>query len=298
MLIVHVVGGLGNQLYCYAMYLMLQKRGLNVKLDIRDYLEGARNPEWRRLELLQCVKVQPEIASEEECYAVLDNKQSFWSKVRRKLFGCTTVLLEEKQEYDQDMFLKTTGYLDGYWNCDGYYQNDYELLQDAICFPKSKNPANEELADRLLSENAVAVHLRRTDYLNPSCIDRYRDICTKEYYQKAISYVKQLDPTAKFYIFSDDKVFAKEYFGDEDGFSFVDWNQDEDSMFDCMLMSKCKYHICANSTFSMWGARLSTREGKVMIRPLKNDNYESFTIEQRHLLWENWILIDEQGNLV
>ena len=33
MIIIHVVGGLGNQLYCYALYEKLKSLGKEVKLD-------------------------------------------------------------------------------------------------------------------------------------------------------------------------------------------------------------------------------------------------------------------------
>jgi hypothetical protein len=77
----------------------------------------------------------------------------------------------------------------------------------------------------------------------------------------------------------------------------ADWNIDTDSLYDMELMSHCKHNICANSTFSIWGARLNKNPDKLMIRPLKHDNYEQPDTETAHINWKNWIIIDEYGRL-
>ena len=77
----------------------------------------------------------------------------------------------------------------------------------------------------------------------------------------------------------------------------VDWNMGEDSIYDMELMSHCKHNICANSTFSLWGAKLNTHEDKMMIRPLRHDNYETEAPEKIKELWEKWILIDNEGKV-
>lgn len=303
MVIIHVVGGFGNQLYCYAMYLLQESLGKEVKLDIRDYLTGADHKEKRRLELLDCVKMKPEIAEAKECYRYLDNAPDFFSKLRRKMTGRKQKCLMETKEFDEAVFTFEEGYLDGYWNCEYYYESIFDKLQKEIVFPKNCGEKNDRLAKEIALSESVAIHLRRTDYLDESCKERYAKICTDAYYEKALAYVREChqkqksEKPLKIYIFSDDPAYAKQYFQNCEA-TFVDFNQGEHSIFDCMLMSNCKYHICANSTFSMWGARLSERQDKVMIRPLKHDNYETFTIEQRHQYWKQWILIDERGNLV
>jgi hypothetical protein len=78
----------------------------------------------------------------------------------------------------------------------------------------------------------------------------------------------------------------------------IDLNSGRESLHDMELMSHCKHNICANSTFSIWGARLNTNPDKIMIRPLKHDNYEQITPQKVHENWKNWILINEQGVLV
>lgn len=306
MVIIHVVGGFGNQLYCYALYEKLKSLGREVKLDIGDYLPGAREPEKRALELPYLEGLSYEVCTPEERFSLTDDSRAFFCRVRRKLFGSRAKLYRENDRFDQKVFALDGVYLDGYWNSEAYISDILPLLQEKIRFPVSGLSKNREYAEKIEREESVFLHIRRSDYLDPSCIDRYRDICTEKYYRSALSYVKEIyekrkkdgsvsgDKPLKLYIFSDDTEYAKKAYRDLDA-EFVDWNHGKDSFFDCMLMSLCKYHICANSTFSMWAARLSTRRDKVMIRPLLFDRYQKITPEEVAEEWQGWILIDGDG---
>lgn len=78
----------------------------------------------------------------------------------------------------------------------------------------------------------------------------------------------------------------------------VDWNTGENSLFDMQLMKTCRHNICANSTFSFWGARLNPGAEKIMIRPLKHKNSQTAGPEEMKELWAGWVLIDEGGKVV
>ena len=101
---------------------------------------------------------------------------------------------------------------------------------------------------------SVSVHIRRGDYLDDVNKSLFGGICTDAYYQKAIAYMREKLPDAKFFFFSDDIPYVREQY-QETAYQIVDWNQGRDSLYDMMLMSRCKHNICANSTFSFWGAQ-------------------------------------------
>lgn len=306
MIIIHVVGGFGNQLYCYALYEKLRSLGKRVKLDIGDYELFAREPEKRPLELIRLVGFDAEFCSEEERETLKDDSRDFWQRVRRKLFGSRRRVYREPDRFDPSVFSLEDAYLDGYWNSEAYIRDIIPLLQQKIRFPESRLIKNDNYVKKLKNEESVFLHIRRSDYLDPSCIDRYRDICTEEYYRSALAYIRTVqeernkkqgeEKPLKIYIFSDDISYAEETYRDL-GAEAVDWNKEEESFFDCMLMSCCKYHICANSTFSMWAARLSTRQDKVMVRPLLFDRYQKITPEEVREEWKGWVLIDAEGSV-
>ena len=216
MVIIHVVGGFGNQLYCYALYEKLKSLGKEVKLDIGDYLPGAREPEKRKLELPFLDGLEYQVCTAKERFALTDDSRAFFSRVRRKLFGKKARIYRENDRFDPCVFEMDNVYLDGYWNSEAYIADILPLLQQKIKFPVSENEKNRIYAEKMKQEESVFLHIRRSDYLDPSCIDRYRDICTESYYRSAVSYVKakheqeNKEKELKIYLFSDDTEYAKE----------------------------------------------------------------------------------------
>lgn len=297
MIIIHVMGGLGNQLYQYAMYEKLKSMGKEVKLDLYAYIEAEEGErEWRKLELNRFVNLQYEVCTQAERMKLLDNSMAFADRVRRKLFGRQDKTLKDEGRYMPELFDMDEVYLYGFWDCEKYYEDRMEELQRKLVFPNSANPKNQQCIEQMQQEQSVSMHIRRTDYLTVADGKRYMGICTDAYYEKAMEYIRERVGNPMFYIFSDDVEYVKERYRGED-IRIVDWNQGEDSLFDMQLMSQCKHNICANSTFSIWGARLNQNQDKLMIRPLRHDNYEEVTVSQMHDDWRNWILIDAEGNI-
>lgn len=298
MIIIHVMGGLGNQLYQYALSEKLKLLGKEVKLDFYAYKDAQGDDrEWRELELERLEGLEYEVCTKQERTLFLDNSMKLTDRVRRKLTGRKNKTVSETGDYMPEIFSMDNVYLYGFWGCERYYKDITRLLQRKIRFPKSGNPANIETLARMKDENAVSVHIRRKDYLTVADGARYMGICTEAYYNGAFDYIRRRVERPVFYIFSDDAAYARERFGGAD-MRIVDWNTGDDSMYDMELMSHCKYNICANSTFSIWGARLNPFGDKIMIRPLHHDNYETSTPEEIHANWEGWVLLDAAGEVI
>ena len=113
-----------------------------------------------------------------------------------------------------------------------------------------------------------------------------------------MNYFRAKEPDAHFYIFTSDHEYARERFSDESRYTIVDWNTGKNSVQDLMLMSHCKGNICANSTFSFWGARLNKRKDKTVIRTYKMRNNQPVQPDIMHDYWKGWILMDEKGSII
>ena len=294
MLIIKMNGGLGNQLQQYALYEKMKSLGKDVKLDISWFGKDYGKAMKRELELDYFPNVSYETCSDLELKQV--GERSFSRKVFEKLHLVDSKLYVEHQMYDEKIFQMDNKVLEGYWACEAYYEDIVPQLREKLVFPKSNNPKNIKMEKKMRSCNAVSIHLRRGDYLTPGNKEMFGGICTEKYYEQAFSYMKEKVKDAHFFVFSDDSTYAKEkYRGKE--YTIVDINHGRDSYFDVYLMSCCKHHICANSTFSFWGARLNPNSDKIMVRPLKQKNCDWYVPEKMKQLWKNWILIDEEGKI-
>ena len=308
MVIVRAMGGLGNQLQQYALYRKLEHIGRDVRLDTSWFRSESLQADVnaaRELEL-DCLNPLPyREASGDEIRAVLgrlwEEPEKTVSKIRRKLNPSANPVFEESEMYHEDVYAMEQKYLVGYWACEKYYADIMDILQADISFPKSIDSELQSRNDRVIEQmeesQSVSVHIRRGDYLNDINRELFGGICTESYYQRAIEYLKERFPKTRFFLFSDDIPYVREHYrGDE--YQIIDWNQGKDSFYDMMLMSRCRHNICANSTFSFWGARLNPHADKVMIRPSIHKNTQVCIPEQMKDLWKGWTLITPQGEIL
>lgn len=295
MLIIRLQGGLGNQLYQYSLYEKLRQMGKEVYLDKTDYTERAKFRDKRELELEYFDCFDYKLCSEKQRSRLVDDKRTFFARARRKVFGCYSKIFRESKDYQPEIFSMDNVYLEGFWNCEKYYEDMIPILQEKIVFPQNYNDMTRKLLQELEGRrNTVSIHVRLGDYIEKSVT--YGNICTNEYYHAAIDYIRKHVKDAEFYLFSDDPHKAKEMFKDIKC-TVVDCNFGKDSMYDMLIQSKCAHNICANSTFSMWGARLNSNPEKIIIRSLKHDNDQNLSVERMIETWKKWVLIDEKGNV-
>lgn len=303
MVIIQVAGGLGNQLQQYALYRKFIKLGAQAKLDLswfeqfEDHFPVASEQKAtnRKCELNYFYQLPYEICSEREKSA-LTGSSGITGKLRRKLLPHTVHWYKESQMYDQELLNFREMYLSGYFACEKYYADILPELQKMICFPPSHNLQNEEMAGKIQNCNAVSVHIRRGDYLQPENEAMFGNICTDQYYDAALDYIRERIENPHFFVFSDDIPYVRKRYTGNDT-TIVDINHGKDSFYDMYLMSLCRANICANSTFSFWGARLNKNPDKWMIRPTTQKNGQIFEEKQMKELWKNWVFIDAMGTI-
>ena len=305
MIIIQVAGGLGNQLQQYALYRKLVRIGKEVRLDIswfdqiqKQRKEGIKTDDIpavteRNLELRYFDRLIFETCTKEEKEALIGN-EGITGRLRRKMFPDTVKWFHETKMYHPEIFEFEDMYLSGYFACEKYYSDILYDLREKIQFPPSSNLENERLTKEMNVQESVSVHIRRGDYLKPENAEMFGSICTEKYYEAAIGAVKEKYPMAHFYIFSDDISYVKKHYSSEE-YTIVDINHGRDSFYDMYLMSQCKHNICANSTFSFWGARLNRYEYKMMIRPTIHKNSQVFIKGEMQELWPEWSFISPDG---
>lgn len=295
MIIIEVAGGLGNQLQQYALYRKFLSLGRDARLDV-SWFEAENQGKMlarRELELQLFDGLSYSVCTPKE-KAALVGGTGLAGKLKRKLLPSTIHCFHESQMYHPELLGYEHMYLQGYFACEKYYRDILPELRDEIRFPVSDNSRNEQIASEMRNCESVSVHIRRGDYLNPENERMFGNICTDAYYSKALELLKEEVPGAHFYLFSDDVSYISEkYHGNE--YTVVDINRGRDSFFDMWLMSNCRHNICANSTFSFWGARLNHNEKKIIIRPTIHKSTQVFDRGEMRELWQGWRFISPEG---
>lgn len=235
MIIIQMMGGLGNQLQQYAFYRKLNKCGIETKIDTSWYSEEVQRDMAapRTLEIKRLKGVSFEEASTEEVYQLtgiaplngsdhLSKIAPIMGKLRRKLLPGTVKVFEENSRifvseiYDGIVNKKTIKdlYTKAHFACEYYYADILEDLRKEVSFPinEAKNYQKiVEMAKEMQSTNSVSVHIRRGDYLDDINAKYYGGICTEEYYEAAVKHVIESAGADSFYIFSDDIPYAEDF---------------------------------------------------------------------------------------
>lgn len=290
-IIIKVQGGLGNQLFQYALYEWLKVEGKNVYLDINSYLlrnRGLADCFHNGYELEKVFRINAEYASRKLILKVYGPYWNYFYKIIEKVKGKKgSVVMDIGFDYSNtDSLLRLKeAYLDGYWN--SFIIADKirdDLLNKLLFDTDSFSPNNRELLSFVRDNYSVSIHVRHGDYLKLSNV---YPILEMDYYNKAIQFFKSKNENAKFIVFSDDIPWCKKNFiGSE--FFLVDWNTGSDSFIDMCLMSECHHNIIANSTFSFWAAWLNQNYGKIVIRPQK---YYNNSMNTEELFPKEWIVL-------
>lgn len=281
--IVKFQGGLGNQMFQYALYRKFQSMGYDTYADLYHYKHTKY--EVRPLQLF-VFDINLREADRKDVIRLSGNEDYRLDMVWLKYIGKKTYFREKNICFNEEILKKDNGYFQGFWQSEKYFSEIEDILAKEFIFSKmvQEDQINRQIRLRLQEdEKAVSIHVRRGDYLNHPM---YGGICTKDYYKNAIDYIQQRVEDARFYLFSNDMAYVQDEFqGDE--FVYVKNNLEGKGYMDMYLMSLCRHHIIANSSFSWWGAWLNQYSAKIVVAPSKWLNGTSV----RDIIPDSWIAL-------
>jgi len=198
----------------------------------------------------------------EELYKYLTDRSAM-GRIKRLLMN--SVYNESEFGVYNPLVLKLRDkYISGYFQTDLYFRDIAEKIKSDIHFDNIDDYEILKFKNKMHLIESVSIHVRLTDYLKHP--DVYGHICTPDYYMRAIDLIKEKVSNPVFFLFSDDVDGAQNLFKDVKMYP-IDINHGEKSYLDMYLMSQCKYHIVANSSFSWWGAWLGQNSDKIVIAP-------------------------------
>jgi len=289
LIITNIIGGLGNQMFQYAAARHLSlKLASDLKVDISDF-SGYKLHQGFELDRLFNIDAKP--ALDEDVSKIIGvQKYNLMRRILRKrqlkYLRHKNYIVEPHFNYwDGVNYLNDNSYLDGYWQSERYFDDNADKIRAEFTFKIPFSKINSEIAAHILQVNAISLHVRRGDYVtNPK--NAYIGFCSLDYYKAAINQMisKIKDPI--FFIFSDDIAWVKNNLLFANQAVFVDHNKNTESYNDMRLMSLCKHHIIANSSFSWWGAWLNTNPDKLVIAP---KNWFRNGINDKDLIPVEWM---------
>jgi len=295
MIIVRLIGGLGNQMFQYAAGRRLAKmHGVPLKLDTGwfDYIPPDDTARRYALGGFDIVEDFADAAEIRALTGESDSKVLNWLRdllVAYGLFACRRGVVKEKffSFDDTVLTLQDNSYLIGYWQSDRYFSDVADVLRQEFSVKEPLVGRNFEIADHIRNSCSVSIHVRRGDYITNPEIARFHGNCGLDYYQRCIDELTSIVPNPHYFVFSDDPVWIREHLNIKYPTTYVDHNDSSKAYEDLRLMSFCRHNIIANSSFSWWGAWLNSNPSKLVFAPRRWFNRPD--IETKDLFPSTWI---------
>jgi hypothetical protein len=260
MIIVRIIGGLGNQMFQYAMAKSLASLNKgNVKLDLRYIKKYETHPF-----LLDKLNVKYEEVTSKELKIFNSSRLNIIKRILVK----KRYMKEKSLTFDSKILeIKGKKYLAGYFQCEKYFKNiRNDLLKDFSI--QNMDNQNYSIAEKARSRNSVSLHVRRGDYFSNSVALQTHGLCSLDYFSRAVEHIADRVEEPEFFVFSDDPEWAIKNIRLDFAVNYIDINGKENGHKDMYLMRNCKHNIIANSSFSWWGAWLNKNNDKIVIAPM------------------------------
>jgi len=276
MVTVFLRGGLGNQMFQYALGLNLAKKN-NAPLVLDSVHLRDRFPRPRfsyRTYDLDAFALSPRFTPLSRAANAFP-LPGVWLGLdmagigARQLFGIETVVREKNYAFDPSI-LAARGdlLLYGRWQSERYFEEVKDDVRAAFRFKEPLEGEAKELARKIAACNSISLHVRRGDYAAFKNVERLMGATDIAYYGRAARYMADRVEDPRYFVFSDDIAWCRANIKIPAPTTFVDdASRGPKAAFHLALMSLCKHNIITNSTFSWWGAWLNANPGKIVIAP-------------------------------
>lgn len=300
MIIINLMGGLGNQMFQYASAKRLSiLHNTALRLDASNFRKLTKNRE--HVFQLDCFNISAAQASEDEI-ARYNPPERRHLKIMRRIRKTLKIPVTDavnphlysepdgsgfKPEFFQ---LGSDRYLIGYFNSYKYFDPIRDLLIEEYTPRKDISEKADEMIRRIENENSVGIHIRRGDYVDdPDVRKSIEGIITDRYYRNAVELIVDRVADPHFFVFSNDMGWVRTHFRIPFKVTYVDFNPPDRGFEDLWIMSRCRHNITAGgSTFSWWAAYLNRNAEKIVVRTEKISNHPQYNHSEDYFLpeWE------------
>ena len=289
MIIVNILGGLGNQMFTYACGRRLaEKHHTELLLNLSSF----NNYKWPYA--LDKFNIRAQINDR-----INTRLFEIGGRITNRLLGRKTMVSvngikpvwEYKAAFNPEIIdLHDKVFLDGYWASEKYFKDIADVLRNEFTLREAISRNTMLWEDKIKSEEMpISLHIRRGDYLESDINRQIYAQVPVSYYYNGIELIRKNADISALFVFSNDIDWCKETFKFDIPVYYVTGNDEFHGYEDMYLMSLCKHNIVANSTFSWWGAWLNRYKEKVVICPKKFFNISDIWHDSTDTWPEEWI---------
>jgi hypothetical protein len=282
MIIVRLMGGLGNQMFQYAFGRSLSiKYNVPLKIDLSFLKNKNQGPNFIYRDYdLDVFKIDPDMVD-----LNIDTIENFHT-VNEINFHYS-----EREVSEISDFLKRNipVLICGHWQSPFYFMDSADTIRKDFCFKNEVEKTSDDsvlsILEKIKKTNSVAINIRRTDYLNTS----YHGVFGTEYVNHAKRIIESSIVDPHYFIFSDDVEWCRENIA-FDNSTLVDHSyKGEKFSYYLQLMKNCKNFIIPNSSFAWWSSWLNDDQSKIVVCPKKW--FTNSSINTSDLIPSDWIRI-------
>ncbi len=285
-IVVRVVGGLGNQMFQYACgrAAALRCRG-QLLLDISAF-ERYKQHRFGLDGFSISAQTAPRRLQTSSAMQAGLRRVGLTTRWQMTLQGFNCIEEDEDltfQPYMLEHHAKV--YLAGYWQDETYFADAADTIRAEFRLRRSDAAPDA----RAMTEDhspLVSLHIRRGDYVHNPMANSVHGVLGLDYYRNAIELLaKRIGERFRIVVFSDDIEWARQNLAFKQPLSFVSGSiaMPHD---DLHIMASCDHHIIANSSFSWWGAWLNPSQTKVVVTPKRW--FVASRLAHRHICPPSW----------
>jgi hypothetical protein len=259
---VELVGGLGNQLFGFAIGIAASER-VQTDLLLNTSQLSHRGYQLSQLGVSIATTNTPRIQESKRLERINQKIQLKRFYQPNKKIGERTLFEETERLVDKRFFnIQDNTYIRGYFQSVQYFEQYRNKITLSLNLKIQSGTQASAISSEIGENPWTAVHVRRGDYLdNPGVFQ----LTSKNYYENAAKLINSRNKKMSYVVFSDDIDLAKNVF--PSGHLYI--GPKELSVPDqiLILMSCADNFIASNSSLSWWAAYLSKMESGLKIFP-------------------------------